>query len=102
MTRRKAKAAHSIRIDDWNVDAVNEEELALHGLSLDTIEEVATNEPRFKQNKRRHTATHQMIGPDDGGKTWVVCIVEITLGLWRPITGWEAANDEKEWWRRSK
>jgi hypothetical protein len=80
----------------------NIEELAQHGLSMETVDQVAENEPRFRRNKKGRPASHQMIGPDDGGKTWTVCMVETEPRWWRPITGWEAAEHEREWWKRSK
>jgi hypothetical protein len=102
MSRKRGKPSHSIRIDDWDFDDANLEELAAHGLAPETVEQVATNEPRFRKNKKGRPATHQMIGPDDGGRTRVVCIVEIDSAVWRPITGWDAAEHEIEWWRKSR
>lgn len=96
------KPSHSIRIDDWDADDDNLEELARHGLSIETVDQVAMNEPRFRRNKKGRPASHQMIGPDDGDKIWVVCMVETGPRLWRPITGWEAADNEREWWKRSR
>jgi hypothetical protein len=45
-----------------------------------------------------------MVGPDAGGKIWVVCIVQIPSkqDTWRAITGWRARAAEIEWYRRSR
>jgi hypothetical protein len=85
--------------DDWNVD-----ELARHGLSPRTVRQVGNEDPRFRRNKRNRAASHQMIGPDLGGKIWMVCIVRLAgMGdVWRAITGHEASDGEIEWYRRSK
>jgi hypothetical protein len=44
-----------------------------------------------------------MIGPDRGGKMWTIFIKETNYqpGLWRPITGWEAENRDKDWYGRN-
>lgn len=102
MARERKRPARTIRIQDWDLDDANVEELARHGASVETLDEVLGNRPRFRRNKKRRAATHQMIGPDSGGQFWVVCIVETGPGLWRPITGWIAGQHEIEWWRRSR
>ena len=65
-----------MRIRDWDVDEVNVEELAGHGVTIEIVDEVAQNRPRFRRNKKRRRATRQMIGPDGGGKLWVICLLE--------------------------
>ena len=102
MSRKRVKASRSIRIDDWDADDANLGELAAHGLTLEMVEQVATNEPRFRRNKKGRPATYQMIGPDDGGLMRVVCLLETGPAIWRPITGSNASDHEKEWWRNSK
>jgi|SRR5690349_21604659 hypothetical protein len=101
MPRRKAPA-RSIRIQDWELDEGNTEELAAHGLTVEILDEVLESRPRFRRNKKARAATHQMIGPDGGGRFWVVCVVDTGPAIWRPITGWPAAETEIEWWRRSQ
>jgi hypothetical protein len=91
-----------IRIEGWDFDDANIEELAAHGLTPELVDQVLENGGRFRRNKKRRAASHQMIGSDGGGRFWVVCIVETGPCIWRPITGWSAADHEIEWWRRSK
>jgi uncharacterized DUF497 family protein len=100
--RKRRPPKRKVEIRDWDVDDHNIEELANHGVSLEVVEAVATNRPRFRRNKKRRAATHQMIGPDEGGSFWVVCIRETGPSIWRPITGWPAGGHEIEWWRRSR
>ena len=102
MPRKRKKSARGIKINEWDVDESNASELAGHGLSVETVDDIASARPRFRRNKKGRAATHQMIGPDAGGAFWVVCIVEQTPERWRPITGWPAGPHEIEWWRRSQ
>src|SRR5512147_2640561 len=102
MARGRKKPARTMRIQDWELDDANTEELAAHGLAAEILDEVLENRPRFRRNKKNRAATHQMIGPNSGGQFWVVCVVETGPAIWRPITGWPAADHEIEWWRRSQ
>jgi hypothetical protein len=88
---RKSRA---IRIQDWDFDEANVEELAAHDVTIEIVDDIAENRPRFRRNKKRRSATHQMIGPDEGGKFWVICLLETGPSIWRPITGWEASEHE--------
>jgi len=99
--RKGKRSARRIRIEDWDLDEANTQELADHGVTVDILDQLLENKPRFRRNKKRRAATHQMIGPDNGGRKWVVCIRETGPSVWRPVTGWEAAEHEIEWWRRS-
>ncbi len=100
MVRGRRKAARSIRTEGWDLDEANIEELDVHAVSVEILDQVAEEAPRFRRNKKRRAATHQMIGPDHGGRIWVVCILETQPFIWRPITGWPAGEHEIEWWRR--
>jgi hypothetical protein len=83
-------------IDDWAWDDANLDELAQHGLTRRTVEQVSEERPHFRRNKGGRAATHQMIGPDKGGKLWIVCIAQIpgVPGRWRAITGWPAEPED--------
>ena len=75
-------------------------ELARHGLRRRTVLQVAQR-ARFRRDRHNRSATHQMIGMDDGGALWVVCIVETTCrGRWRAVTGWPAEAEDQTWYRR--
>lgn len=101
MPKTPKRSAGRIVIADWDLDEENLAELAAHGATVEILEQVVGDQPRFRRNKRRRAATHQMIGPDQGGRFWVVCLVETGPSLWRPVTGWPAGDHEIEWWRRS-
>jgi hypothetical protein len=102
MPRKRKRAAKAIRIQDLDLDEQNIDEMAAHELTVDSLDQILDNRPRFRRNKRNRTATHQMVGPDDGGRFWVVCIAERGPEFWRPITGWPASDSDIEWWRRSQ
>ena len=88
-------------VDEWEWDDGNIEELAHQGIYAGTVYQVADGRPRFRRNKRSRAATHMMIGPDFGGRIWVVCIVQLhgRPGIWRAIAGWPAGKAEQEWYR---
>ena len=95
------RAEHTL---EWEWDEGNLRELARHKISARTVYQVAEGEPRFRANRRGRAATHQMIGPDDGDRFWVVCIlcVDEEEQLWRAVTGWPAREQEIAWYRRSR
>lgn len=87
-------------IDEWEWDDDNLNELARHGVTRRAVLETAGNAPRFRRNKRNRAASHQMIGPDDGGALWTVCLVEhpTVVGRWRAVTGWRSSDAEAQWY----
>ena len=86
--------------EQWHWDEGNLQHLG-HGLTRTIVEQVWREKPRFRRNKKRRAASHQMIGPDRGQKMWTVCIVEMPYqqGLWLAITGWPSELPEKEWYQ---
>ena len=92
-----------IRIWAWD-----EENLAhmweRHRLRRRQVEEVARNAPKFRANRVARAATHQMIGPDAGGRVWVVCMYELreSPGCWRVVIGWPADKGEIDWYNEGK
>lgn len=88
-------------ISEWEWDDGNLEELAAHGLERQTVLEIARLAPRFRRNKTGRAATHQMIGRDQGGRFWTVCIVEVFAERWRAITGWPSEDHERAWYDKS-
>ncbi len=90
-------------LDEWEWDDGNLKELARHGVQRRHVLEVAEYAPRFRRNKKGRAASHQMIGPDQSGAVWAICIVQLPgrSGTWRAVTGWRATQAEAEWYRRS-
>jgi hypothetical protein len=91
-------------IREWEWNDGNLAELADHGLTPARVRQVASEDPRFRRNRKGRTASHQMIGPDHGQTLWVVCIVRLpgTDDVWRAITGWKAEGREIDWYERSR
>ena len=87
MVQGRRKSPRNIRITDWDLDEANIAELDAHGITIEILDQVSEEAPRFRPNKRHRAATQQMIGPDRGGRMWIVCILETQLSVWRPITG---------------
>jgi hypothetical protein len=87
-------------INSWMWPEQDLEELAHHGLSRSTVLQVAYESPKFRRNKRRRAASHQMIGPDHGGRMWTICIAEVPgqSGTWRATTGWAADPEDVDWY----
>jgi len=88
-------------ITQWQWDDDNLAELAAHGLDRHTVLEVAREAPRFRRNKRKRAASHQMVGPDRGGQLWTVCIVRTYDETWRAITVWLSTRPEADWYVRT-
>jgi hypothetical protein len=67
------------------------------------VSQVFRERPKYRKNRKKRAASYQMIGPDQGGAMWTICISERKdqRGLWRVITGWSAEQHEKLWYRRS-
>jgi hypothetical protein len=89
-----------VLIEDWRWEETDLEELANHGLSREIVLQVAYERPRFRRNKRGRAASHQMIGPDYGGRMWTICLMEVPghPGQWRAITGWPADPEDQDWY----
>ena len=88
-------------IGEWEWDDGNLDELARHGLDHSTVLQVAGGGPKFRRNKKGRSASHQMIGPDSGGRHWTVCIVCLHGERWRAVTGWSSTPHEKTWYERT-
>lgn len=92
-----------MRIAEWFWDDENVEHIARHGLVPSVIEDVFANDPKFRRNKKGCAATHQMIGPDAGGR-FVAAFLAPAPGagdVWRVVTARAATAQEKEWWDKS-
>ena len=102
MPRKRRRDASRIEIQDGDLNDGNLAELAAHGITARTLDQLLDGPFRCRPNKRGRAATHQLLGPDHGGQIWVVCIYEVEPLLWRPVTGWDAKQHEIAWWRRQQ
>ncbi|MBA2609126.1 MAG: hypothetical protein H0U92_09320 [Actinobacteria bacterium] len=89
---------------EWQWDDGNIAYLGRRGLSRKLVRQVALGAPRLRRNLKGRAATHLMIGRDDGGQIWTICIVEVTNspGVWRAFNGWPSDDEEKAWYNRYK
>lgn len=95
------KGCATLWIAEWEWDDANLEELARHRVTRRTVLDVAAGAPRFRKNKRRRAASHQMIGPDRGGQFWTICIAAVYGERWRAITGWSSESHERVWYEKA-
>jgi len=74
--------------------------MARHGLEPNIVWDVWADTPIVLSRVGR-AGTHLMIGEASSGRIWTVAIllVDVELGLWRPITGWPSTRKEAKTWR---
>jgi hypothetical protein len=92
-----------VYISEWDWDDDNVEHIAEKGLRPRDIDQVWEENPKYRRNKKHRAASHQMIGPDFGGRFVTAFIRQdaVRSGLWRVITARESDVSEMEWWRRN-
>ena len=88
-------------ISEWEWDDDNLKELARHSIDRQKVLEVAKQAPKFRRNKKRRAASHQMVGPDRGGQFWTICVLHLFDERWRAITGWCSEQSEIDWYNRT-
>lgn len=104
---RSALGLAGLYIEEWQWDDGNLSHLS-RGLNRRIVEQVWLNAPQFRRNTGRRGRdrrdSRQMIGPDDGGAMWVICIEPISRqqGLWRAFTGWPAESEDKQWYGKGR
>jgi hypothetical protein len=81
---REEPLALSIEAFQW--DDVNVAHLVDHDVTVRMVAQVRNNNPLFFRNVPARTASHIMIGVTDDGRHLRVSLIEVTPGLWRPIT----------------
>jgi hypothetical protein len=79
-----------IDVLDLVLDDANEAKLAAHRVTIVEVLEVLDQEPRFFRNRADRRASHVMVGPTLAGRLLVVPIEDWGLGIWRPVTAFEA------------
>lgn len=90
-------------IAEWLWDDDNVEHIARHGVSAGDVLAVWLGDPRYRRNRKGRAASHQMIGPDAGGRFVAVFVAPVPgrPGTWRVVTARPATEPEQTWWRRS-
>jgi hypothetical protein len=95
---RNAENLPMVTIEAWEWDEGNLWKAEAHGYTPRTVEEVAQEEPKFRENLKGRAATHQMIGPTADGQMWTFCVLQVRGGIWRTVTGWPSTGKEQEWY----
>lgn len=90
-------------IAEWDWRDGDVEHLAAHGVQPSDVLAVWREAPKYRRNRRNRGASHQMVGPDAGGRFFAIFIREDDTegGRWRAITGRRATAAERSWWERS-
>jgi uncharacterized DUF497 family protein len=86
----------SILIDAFLFDEENEEEFAVHGISVNQVAQMLDNVYVILRNRKNRRGIYLLIGRDKNG----ICIsvpIERThqIHVWRPITAWQSKAGEK-------
>ena len=82
-------------ISTFLIDEDNEEKFWSHTLTVDQIIQVLDGPHLVVRNKKRHRASHLVIGTDDSGHC-ISIAVEPTHehDVWRPVTAWLCGRGE--------
>lgn len=80
-------------------DEGNEEHATAKGVSVDELQQVFENRPRWLPNKKGRTATYLMVGRTKGGRPIVAAVIydEIRRTV-RPITSRRCEDHEVKKW----
>lgn len=77
-------------------DDVNEDKIAIHGLTTDQVLQVLSNRYKIVPNRRNQRAYYLVIGTDDGGRCIAVPVESTHDPLfWRPVTAWPCKSSER-------
>jgi hypothetical protein len=85
-----------LRIDAFQWDENNISHLH-DSATVQMIDEARDNDPILLPNRPGHAATHVMIGITDSGLHLYVPMLQISPGLWRPITAWRSREAYQMW-----
>lgn len=90
-------------IADWQWTDEIVEHIARHHVHPSDVLATWLGSPKYRRNKKNRVATHQMIGPDAGGRFLAIFIREddVYEGQWRVVTARQASDAERTWWERS-
>lgn len=84
----------SIDVDALVFDDENEAKFAAHGLTVEDVQQVLDNRPRYYRNLPGRRASHVMLGPTFDGEMLVVPLELYEDALWRPVTAFPPTRDQ--------
>lgn len=92
-------------IEDWEWDDRNLAYVSRRGCNPEIVFQVQDRRPRHRLNLKDRAASHQMIGPDNGGRIWTICYLAAPggpPGMARAVNTWRADKEEQGWYDRQK
>lgn len=92
----------TLDVDDLLFDDANEAKFAVHGVTVEEVQEVLDGNPRFYENRLRRRASHVLMGLTFDGRLLVIPIERITQGLWRPVTAFDPTPTQVATYRSRK
>ncbi len=79
-------------IVEIEIDDGNEVHLTRHGVSLAEVEQVFSNDPDIRHNRKNRASTHVALGATDGGRRVLIPFIDHGAGRVRPIAAWEVGT----------
>lgn len=92
-----------MEIDEVLWDDGNRPHLAAHGVSEEEVEALLDLDEWVVMRNRRYPEQIRMIGYTPSGRWLTIPMVPTPrVGLWRPVTAWDSAQDEIDYWREQR
>ncbi len=88
-----------IDVEDLVFDDEYEAKFASHGLTIEQVQQVFDNRPRFYENRPHRRASHVMLGPTFEGTLLVVPLEPYEDALWRPVTAFHPTPAQEQTYR---
>jgi hypothetical protein len=81
-------------------DGGNRPHIRAHGINPEKVEELIDLDDWVVMRHSRYPEQVQVVDPTKGGR-WLTIAMEPMQRptLWRPVTGWDSAGEEIEYWR---
>ena len=77
----------------------NRAKLAEHGITREEAEEEVLSDAWVPYTHDDYPEQTRIVGPTDSGRFITLVLAPTgTPGVWRPVTGWEATDDEREYY----
>ena len=84
-------------IEEFEFDDANLQHLSERAITLDDLDAMLRSRITVIRNKRSGSGAYKFVGQGRGGRALTVVVTRTsTVGRWRPITGWESTNAERQ------
>jgi uncharacterized DUF497 family protein len=78
----------AVNVDQIQIDDRNETHVTAHGISVEEVVQVFSNDPIVRRNRRDRRAEFTATGTTNGGRP-VKIAFDYSAGTARPVTAWE-------------